>query len=57
MEYILLDFGTFQGYQEIQSGSVLRYVGLDGAELFIMPPIGNGGSVIDVNPPRQDWML
>ena len=57
MDYILLDFGTFQGYQEIQHGNVLRYVGLDGTELFITPPVGNGGSVIDVTPLRQDWML
>jgi hypothetical protein len=43
MEYILLDFGSFQGYQEIQKGSILRYVGLDG--------------IINANPIRQGWMI
>jgi hypothetical protein len=57
MDYILLDFGDFQGYQEIQNGNVARYVDLDGVELFIQPPVGNGGVVIDANPTRQDWML
>lgn len=56
MDYILLDFGTFQGYQEINSGNVVRYVGLDGAELFTIPPVGNGGVLVDANPPRQSWM-
>jgi hypothetical protein len=57
MDYILLDFGTFQGYQEIQYSNVIRYVDLQGSELFVIPPTGNGGSVIDATPPRQDWML
>lgn len=57
MDYILLDFGDFQGYQEIQNGNVIRYVDLQGSELFVLPPVGNGGSVIDATPPRQDWMI
>lgn len=55
MDYILLDFGTFQGYQEILNGNVVRYVDVDGLEFT--PPVGNGGVVIDTNPTRLDWML
>ena len=57
MQYILLDFGDFRAYQEVQHGNVVRYVGEDGALLFDTPPVGNGGVLVDANPPRQDWML
>lgn len=57
MDYIYLDFGTFKAYQESQQGQVTRYVSEEGIELFIIPPEGNGGSVIDANPPRLPWML
>ena len=55
--YVLLNFGDFQAYQEANDGLVTRYVDANGIELFITPPIGNGGSVIDANPPRLSWML
>ena len=57
MNYILLDFGTFQAYQENNNGQVTRYLDESSNELFIMPPEGNGGSVIDAEPPRLPWML
>jgi hypothetical protein len=57
MDYVYLDFGMFTAYQESQYGQVTRYLSDDGVELFIIPPIGNGGKVIDANPPRLDWML
>jgi hypothetical protein len=57
MNYILLDFGTFRAYQENQNGYVTRYLDESGNELFVAPPEGNGGEVIDVNPPRLDWMI
>ena len=57
MEYILLDFGTFTGYQESIQGQVTRYVDESGNELFVIPPEGNGGAVLEVNPARQSWML
>lgn len=57
MNYILLDFGTFRAYQENENGWVTRYVSESGEELFIMPPIGNGGVVVDAEPPRLSWML
>lgn len=55
MEYILLDFGSFQGYQEVSHGVVLRHTDLDGAT--INPPIGNGGRVIDSNCVQPTWAL
>ena len=57
MDYILLDFGVFTAYQEINNGSVVRYVYTDGTLAFDRPPTGNGGTVIDANPARLDWML
>jgi hypothetical protein len=57
MEYILLDFGGYRAYQEIQHGNVVRYVYEDGAFAFDQPPVGNGGVVVDATPPRQSWML
>lgn len=57
MDYIYLDFGTFKAYQESQYGQVTRYVSEDGEELFIMPPEGNGGAVINAEPSRLSWML
>jgi hypothetical protein len=57
MDYVYLDFITFKGYQESQSGQVTRYTDELGNTLFIMPPEGNGGIVIAGNPPRLDWML
>lgn len=57
MEYILLDFGDFRAYQEIQHGNVVRYVYEDGTFAFEMPPVGNGGVVVDAAPARLDWML
>jgi hypothetical protein len=57
MQYILLDFGTFRAYQEIVDGHVQRYVYEDGSFAFDIPPTGNGGAVIDADPPRQVWML
>lgn len=56
MNYILLDFGDFRAYQEVNNGNVVRYVFEDGSFAFDMPPIGDGGQVIDANPPRLDWM-
>lgn len=58
MDYIKLDFGDgTQGYQEIQSSSVVRYVDLLGNTLTGYPKEGNGGTVIDANPPRESWTL
>jgi len=57
MDYVYLDFGTFNAYQESQYGQVTRYLSEDGVELFVLPPEGNGGVVIDANPPRLPWML
>ena len=55
--YVLLDFRAFQAYQEACDGQVTRYVSFNGVELFVTPPEGNGGEVVDANPPRLDWML
>jgi hypothetical protein len=57
MNYILLDFGTFKGYQENQAGYVTRYLDESGNEMFISPPEGNGGEVLDADPPRLSWMI
>jgi hypothetical protein len=57
MDYVYLDFITFKGYQESQNGQVTRYLDEDGNFLFDMPPIGNGGILLDGDPPRLDWML
>ena len=57
MDYVYLDFITFKGYQESQSGQVTRYVDEEGNFLFYMTPEGNGGILLDGNPPRLDWML
>lgn len=58
--YVLLRFttpGIGDAYQEAENGNVTRYVSVDGVELFITPPTGDGGSVVDADPPRLDWML
>ena len=57
MDYVYLDFITFKGYQESQNGQVTRYLDEEGNFLFDMPPIGNGGILLDGDPPRLDWML
>lgn len=58
MDYIKLDFGDgTQGFQEVQSGMVVRYVDTSGNTLTDHPKEGNGGTVIDANPPRESWML
>jgi hypothetical protein len=60
MTYYLLQFNGFQAYQEIEGGgggNVTRYVNLDGTTAFIIPPEGDGGTIIDLNPPHLDWML
>jgi hypothetical protein len=55
--YVYLDFDTFKGYQEALNQQVTRYLDEAGNELFIMPPEGNGGVVINVDPPKLSWML
>jgi hypothetical protein len=57
MNYVYLDFITFKGYQESENGQVTRYVDEEGNFLFILAPEGNGGILIDADPPRLDWML
>ena len=52
MNYILLDFGDFRAYQEIDGGNVMRYVSEDGLISFDSPPIGHGGDVVDTAPSR-----
>jgi len=57
MDYVLLDFGTFQAYQESQMGQVTRYLSTTGEFLFTAPPADHhGGIPIDSTPPRLDWM-
>ena len=58
--YVLLRFltpGVGEAYQEAQDGNVTRYVSPAGVELCTTPPIGDGGEVVDADPPRLDWML
>ena len=58
MEYVLLDFDTYQAYQESSFGQVTRYLSTTGELLFIVPPpCCHGGIVIDPNPPKLDWMV
>lgn len=60
MSYVLLQFtlsGGFFAYQEAQSGQVTRYCDDQGNTLFLIPPTGDGGAVVDANPPRLPWML
>jgi len=58
MDYILLRFiGGFDAYQEIENNVCRRYRDLSGDILFEVPPEGDGGTIIDEAPPRQDWML
>lgn len=60
--YVLLRFDTpgvwvGEAYQEAEHGDVTRYLAPDGTELFVIPPTGDGGVVVDPDPPRLDWML
>jgi hypothetical protein len=58
MQYILIQFTfgwDFQAYQEINNGNLVRITDLDGNTLTL-PDFPVESHVIDVNPPRQDWM-
>jgi hypothetical protein len=55
--YIYLDFGSFKAYQEALNQQVTRYLDELGNKLFVIPPDGNGGSVIEVEPVKLSWML
>jgi hypothetical protein len=55
--YIYLDFGTFKAYQEALNQQVTHYLDELGNELFVIPPEGNGGVVIDTDPAKLSWML
>lgn len=56
MTYYLLQFNGFQAFQEIQDGQVVRYCDMGGTTLFVLPPIGDGGAIVDLNPTRLPWM-
>lgn len=55
--YVYLDFGSFKAYQEALNQQVTRYLDELGNELFVIPPDGNGGSVIEAEPVKLLWML
>ena len=55
--YVYLDFGEFKAYQEALNQQVTRYLDEAGNELFVLPPEGNGGFVIDAQPTKLSWML
>lgn len=57
MTYIKLDVNGVAAYQEIEFGQVLRYCDENGVTLEDFPPAGNGGTPVDAEPPRLDWML
>lgn len=54
--YALLKFKFGTAYQEALNGNVTRYIDEDGNELFVIPPEGDGGEVIDAEPETLPWM-
>lgn len=55
--HILIEIeGIGAAYQEVSEGQVLRYLDLNGVELFKTVPIGQGSWVTDADPPKQGWM-
>lgn len=58
ISYILIEIeGHGDAYQEIANGQVVRYLDVDGTELYKVIPIGVGSWVIDANPTRLSWMI
>lgn len=56
VEYVKVEFDSLgAAYQEIDAGSVQRYRSLDGVELFVTPPIGQGCRVVDARPLLPEW--
>lgn len=56
--YVLLRFVSVGlAYQEALDLNVTRYTDVDGNTLFVTPPDGDGGTVVDADPPRLPWML
>lgn len=56
--YILICVeGIGEAYQEVADGQVIRYLDLNGVELFKTVPSGQGSWVVDANPPRPSWAV
>lgn len=58
MTYILIQFTLgwdFQAYQEISNGNLVRITDLEGNTLTY-PDFPVESHIIDVDPPRLDWM-
>lgn len=58
MEYVKINIeGHGDAYQEIVNGQVVRYIDVDGTELYKVIPAGTGSWVLDANPARLNWMI
>lgn len=58
MKYILLHFAEgFDAYQEIENGVCINYKDADGNVLFTIPPIGDGGELVNEFPDSLPWMI
>ena len=57
MDYIKVVFEKVgPAYQEVENGTVLRYLDMSGNQMFEQPPVDDGCAVVDDNPPREAWM-